>query len=495
MSLINISNLTFCYEGSYDNIFENVNFQIDTNWKLGFTGRNGRGKTTFLNLLMGKYECNCSISASVNFEYFPYYISDRNLSTIEIIENIFPDYIQWELIREMSLLEVVEDVLYRPFETLSNGEQTKILLAILFLKENSFLLIDEPTNHLDMRSRKIVSKYLNSKKGFILVSHDRTFLDGCIDHILSINKTNIEIQKGNFSSWIINKERQDNFEIAENEKLKRDIKRLEKSGKEKIIWSNKAEERKIGFDPTKTEKSMGRRSYEGAKSKKLMKRAKCIEARQQSAIEEKSKLLKNIENTDNLKISQIYYHKNQLVTFDNVSIFYGKNAVCSNISFSIETGERIAICGRNGSGKSSIIKLIFGENIDYIGNFKKETNLQISYVSQDISFLDGNLSDYANLKNIDESLFKAILRKLNFSRIQFEKDISNFSDGQKKKVLIAQSLCEKAHLHIWDEPLNFIDVISRIQIEELLLEFKPTILFVEHDNTFYNNIATKTIYI
>jgi len=119
--------------------------------------------------------------------------------------------------------------------------------------------------------------------------------------------------------------------------------------------------------------------------------------------------------------------------------------------------------------------------------------MQISYVSQDTSYLKGDLSDYAREHNIDESLFKAILSKLDFQRVQFEKDISNFSDGQKKKVLIAKSLCEKSHLLIWDEPLNSIDVLSRMQIENLILEYKPTILFVEHDRAFCQNVATKSV--
>lgn len=147
MSLINVTNLTFSYPGSYDNIFENVSFQIDTNWKLGFTGRNGRGKTTFLNLLLGKYEYSGHISASVNFEYFPFDIQDKSINTIEVIDSICFDYQDWEMRKELNLLDVSEDVLYRPFNTLSNGEQTKVMLVALFLKENSFLLIDEPTNH------------------------------------------------------------------------------------------------------------------------------------------------------------------------------------------------------------------------------------------------------------------------------------------------------------------------------------------------------------
>ncbi|SFD81375.1 lincosamide and streptogramin A transport system ATP-binding/permease protein [Paenibacillus catalpae] len=490
MSMINVTNLTFAHDGSYDYIFENVSFQIDTDWKLGFTGRNGRGKTTFMNLLLGKYEYDGNISASVSFEYFPFHVEHPEYLTTDVVEEIYPDYKQWELMRELTLLQVSDDVLYRPFNTLSNGEQTKILLAALFLKENSFLLIDEPTNHLDMNARKLVSQYLNSKSGFILVSHDRTFLDDCVDHILSINKTNIEIQKGNFSDWWENKERQDNYELAENDKLRKDIKRLSDAAKRTNNWSHEVEKTKNG---TRNSGSKVDKGYVGHKAAKMMKRSKSMEQRQQSAIDDKSKLLKNIESSDSLKISQLAYHKPQLVELEHVTIYYGEKEACSDISFTIEQGERIALSGKNGSGKSSLIKLICGEDLTYTGTFRKGSQLKISYVSQDTSHLQGNLTDYARDHGIDESLFKAILRKLDFSRIQFEKDISAFSGGQKKKVLIAKSLCEKAHLHIWDEPLNFIDVISRMQIEELLLEHSPTILFVEHDRAFCENIATKIV--
>ncbi|WP_028553019.1 Lsa family ABC-F type ribosomal protection protein [Paenibacillus sp. UNC451MF] len=490
MSLINVTNLTFAYEGSYDNIFENVNFQIDSDWKLGFTGRNGRGKTTFLNLLLGKYEYSGNISAHVDFEYFPFPVNNKENNTLDVIIDIFPDYVHWQLMRELSLLKVSEDVLFRPFDSLSNGEQTKVLLATLFIKENSFLLIDEPTNHLDIHARKLVSDYLKSKSGFILVSHDRSFLDNCVDHILSINKTNIEIQKGNFSSWWENKLRQDNFELAENEKLKKDIKRLSDSSKRTGNWSHEVEKTKNG---TRNSGSKVDKGYIGHKAAKMMKRSKAIEQRQQSAINEKSKLLKNIESSDRLEISQLAFHENQLAELDHVSIFYGEKIVCNDVSFTMEQGERIALSGKNGSGKSSIIKLICGEDIKYTGAFRKDSQLRISYVSQDTSHLQGNLSDYAANSGIDESFFKTILIKLDFSRSQFEKDISSFSAGQKKKVLLAKSLSENAHLHIWDEPLNFIDVISRMQIEELLLEYSPTILFVEHDREFCENVATKII--
>ena len=486
MSLIQVSNLTFAYDGSYENIFENVSFQIDTNWRLGFTGRNGRGKTTFLNLLLGKYEYQGSISASVDFSYFPFEVPDKSVFAIDVVEQILPEYQYWQLAREMNALQLDEDVLYRPFETLSNGELTKLMLAVLFLRENNFLLIDEPTNHLDIQGREIVSRYLSGKKGFILVSHDRSFLDGCVDHILSINKTNIEIQRGNFSKWWENKQRQDAFERSENEKQKKEISRLEETAREKAGWSDRGEATKIGFGPCD-------RGYIGHKASKMMARSKAIEGRRQAAIQEKSKLLKNLERSDVLKIYQTPFHTKRMAELKDVSITYGGTPVCSGISFTIERGDRIALQGANGSGKSSIIKLICGQNIPHSGELWMGNGLQISYISQDTSGLRGRLSDFARDSGIDESLFLAILAKLDVPKVQMEKDMAALSAGQKKKVLLARSICQPAHLHIWDEPMNYIDVISRMQIEELLTQYQPTMLFVEHDRAFCENVATKIV--
>ena len=493
MSLIQVSDLTFAYDGSYETIFDHVSFQLDTNWRLGFTGRNGRGKTTFLNLLQGNYDYRGTISASVEFSYFPYTVADKSQPAIDVVERIDPDYEYWKIAREMKALQLPEELLYRPYNTLSGGEQTKLQLAVLFSKENNFLLIDEPTNHLDIRGREIVSRYLHSKKGFILVSHDRSFLDGCVDHILSINKANIEVQRGNFSSWYENKLRQDAFEQAENEKLKKEINRLEETAKQKAQWSDTAESRKFGVDPLKVDKPKNYRPYQGAKAKKAMARSKAIEQRQQAAIEEKSRLLKNIERTDDLKIFQTPFHTRRLAQLKDVSIHFGERSICSGVNFTIEQGDRIALQGVNGSGKSSLIKLLCGEDIPYRGELWLGNGLKISLVSQDSSALQGKLSDFAREAGIRESLFLAILSKLDVPKAQMEKDMSYLSAGQKKKVLLAKSICEPTHLHIWDEPMNYIDVISRMQIEELLLAFKPTILFVEHDKAFCENVATKIV--
>lgn len=486
MSMIKIENLTFSYPSSYDPIFEQVNFQLDTNWKLGFVGRNGRGKTTLLNLLMGKYEYSGKISSTVTFDYFPYPVSDKERITEEILQEICPLAEDWERMRELSYLDVDPEALWRPFETLSNGEQTKVLLAALFLNENHFLLIDEPTNHLDASARERVSAYLAKKKGFILASHDRRFLDGCVDHILSINKTNIEVQSGNFSSWMENFQRQQAFEAAKNERLKKEIGRLKKAAKQSSTWSDKVEASKVGAAD---------KGYVGHKAAKMMKRAKTIEARQNKAMEQKSALLKNAETADELKMQPLKYHGDILASFSEVVVQYENRQVCKPVTLTIRGGQRILLDGKNGSGKSSLLKLLLQEPIAHTGIVTTGAGLVISYVPQDASYLTGTLSEFAERNKLNESLFKAVLRKMDLQRVQFEKDMKDFSQGQKKKVLLAKSICEPAHLYVWDEPFNYMDVYSRMQIEQLIVKFSPAMVLVEHDLAFRNAVAPQIVQI
>lgn len=484
MSLIQIRNLTFSYQTSLEPLFNNVDLEIDSHWKLGFTSRNGRGKTTFFKLLINQLDYKGYIHSDVIFEIFPFDVKEPSLKTVSIIKGICPEIQDWQIERECSLLELNESVLNQSFNSLSKGEQTKVLLVSLFLKDNHFLLIDEPTNHLDSEGRLILSKYLNSKSGFILISHDRDFLDQCIDHILVINKNNIELQKGNFSSWWFNKENQDKLEIEQNDRLKKNIIKLKQSAAQKADWSDRIEKTKVG----KVDKG-----YIGHKAAKMMKRAKNIERRQNDMIEAKSQLLKNIEVQEELKLHHLEFHSKCLIHCHNLQISYGYRKLLAGLSFDVNRGDRIAIFGRNGSGKSSIIKLIMKEPIQHTGLLQVPESLIISYVSQNSDEVKGSLKNYAESYGIDVSLFFSILRKMDFLREQLNEECSYFSAGQKRKVMIARSLCEKAHLYIWDEPLNYIDVFSRIQIENLLISFKPTLIFVEHDSAFVHHVSNKVI--
>lgn len=486
MSIISVHNLTFCYEGSFDNIFENVNFTIDTDWRLGFIGRNGRGKTTFLRLLKGDYPYEGSITSSVRFDYFPFAVADETKTAADVLLDVsgISEYEFWRAERELGLLGFDEAVLPHPFGTLSNGEKTKLLLAALFLKENNFLLIDEPTNHLDLDGRRLAAKYLRSKRGFILVSHDRAFLDECIDHVLSINRSTIEVMHGNYSSWQREKTRRDDYERGENARLTAEIENLRNAASRIASWADKVEATKIGSGACD-------RGAIGAKAAKMMRHAKAQESRLEREIEKREQLMHDVEYDEQLKLHPEPYFRQNLLFAKDLSVFYGDRCIADGINLTINRGDRIALVGCNGCGKSSLLKLITGQPIAHTGTLEIGSRLSISYVPQDMSFLSGSVDAFAAESEIDITLFKTILRKLDFKRTQFTKDMSDFSMGQKKKVLLARSLCQRANLYIWDEPLNYIDVVSRLQIETLILEYQPTMLFVEHDAAFVRDIATK----
>lgn len=490
MSLIQANHLQFTYDGSYDPVFQDVSFRIDTGWRLGLVGRNGRGKSTLLRLLSGELDSGGALTVPTPCAVFPSAAPEPEAFTLDALENLCPGVPQWRLLRELGLLEVPEEALWRPFGTLSGGEQTRALLAALFLNESAYPLLDEPTNHLDQAGRRLLGDYLASKPGFLLVSHDRALLDRCADHMLSIERAGIQVQKGNFSTWWENRRRQEADQQTENEKLRREIVRLGESARQAGSWAGAVEKTKTG---TRNSGLRPDRGYIGHKSAKMMQRAKSIQQRREAAAAEKSKLLKNVERTDALKLAQPRLPGNRLLELREVAVLYDGQPAGSPVSFTLYTGDRLVLRGPNGCGKSSLLRLICGEELAHTGTLLRSSGLRVSYVAQDSSRLRGGLRDFAREAGLDETLFLAILRKLDFPRVQFEKDLSALSGGQKKKVLLARSLCEDAHLLVWDEPLNYIDLFSRVQLEELLTGSAPTCLLAEHDERFQEQAATRII--
>jgi lincosamide and streptogramin A transport system ATP-binding/permease protein len=357
-----------------------------------------------------------------------------------------------------------------------------------------------------MAARDIVKEYLASKKGFILVSHDRDLLDKVCDHVLVLNRSSIEVQAGNFSTWWENKERTDAFKQAENEKHQKEISKLKAAADRSSRWAEKNENTKIGFDPVKEhDRFMGTRAYIGAKTKKMQARVKAYEMRIDREIEEKEGLLQDIERVNDLKIPPLKFHKEVLINAYDLALQYAdaEAPLFENLRFQVKQGDRIVLAGENGCGKSSILRAVLdrvgmedsagSSNLLVSGTLQVASGMIVSYVSQDTSFLAGSLRDFAEKRGLDESLFLAVLRQLDFAREQFTKPMEDYSEGQKKKVLIAASLITPAHLYIWDEPLNYIDVFSRMQIEKLILRYEPTMLLVEHDVRFREKVATEEI--
>lgn len=305
-----------------------------------------------------------------------------------------------------------------------------------------------------------------------------------IDHVLYIGKQNITLEQGNYDSWNFNKTNKDNNEMEQNEKLKKDIMKLEKAAKQTADWSNAVE---------KSKKGAVDKGHVGHQAAKMMKKAKVLENRRDKKIEEKSSLLIDVDNNPNLQMKPLVASRRNLILAQNLSIFYGEKIIFDKVSFQVDVGDRVAIKGKNGTGKSSILKLIVGENIPNNDALKVMPKLKISYVSQMTDEVKGTISEYARQEGVDEGIFRAMLQKLGVDKDKLDKDLADLSEGQKKKVMIARSITDDSEIYIWDEPLNYLDIQSREQIENMIIKYQPTMLFIEHDEVFINKIATKVI--
>lgn len=482
MSYIHLAHLSFHYDNSDEMIFEDVTLHLDSRWHLGLVGRNGRGKTTLLKLIHGDLKANGALQKDVKTRYFPYPVKDPTKQTADIVTEIIGD-LDWRVYKELNLLKVDASVLFQPYQTLSPGEQTKILLACLFIHDDDFVLIDEPTNHLDEDGRALVSAYLQNKQGFILVSHDRAFLDDCIDHVLAINKNSIALTQGNLSTYLENRSRQEHDERMRQIHLKKDIARLQQAAGKTAVWSDRVEKSKIGAAD---------KGYVGHMAAKMMKRSKTIEKRYERYIEEKKSLLRDSEEIEELKLHPCTGKSGRIIALDEVSVCYGSKTVLSHFRLTVNSGQKICLRGANGAGKSTVLKLLAGLLKPNSGKVLASNDLKIAYAFQDTMHLTGSFQDYLTNHQIDGVLCRAILHKLGFHQQLFTLPLENLSQGQKKKVVLAGVLAQSADLYLFDEPLNYIDLDSRMQLEKLLKKTTMTCVFVEHDRAFCQAVATET---
>ena len=488
MSFIQISNLTFSYPGGLEPVFKDLDIRLDISWKLALVGDNGKGKTTLLKLLCGELKGTGAVSADLPFRRFPFKNVDEFKTAEEIIYEQIPDAELWKIRRELNLLGLDDEILYRSFNTLSGGEKTKLQLAAMFAGDG-FALIDEPTDHLDYFGRARLSEYLSGKSGFIVVSHDRAFLDGCCDHVLALERTGEKLVRGNYSVYADEKRKREKEEEVRRGVLETERARLKKSAMRAAEWADKAEKGKFSKGGADKYAAVDR-GFIGACAARMQKRANIVLNRRNAAEEELKELLKSFQEIETLTLFPEKFFRSRLVTLSGLSVKMPSKTLFKNLDFTIDEGERVAVTGGNGAGKSTLLKLICGEEIPFTGVKEISPRLKISYVPQTVDF-DGTLKAYAG--EIDESYFKAILAKFGFNPRDFENNMKALSEGQKKKAALARSLCEKANLYVWDEPLNYLDVRSREQLEEAVLSSGATLLFVEHDAAFLDAVPTRRI--
>ena len=340
--------------------------------------------------------------------------------------------------------------------------------------------------------------------------------------MLVLNRASIEVQSGNFSSWWENKEKADHFARMEHEKRVKEIGKLKAAADCSSRWAEKMKIPRLDMIQPKNMTDRYRHDRISEQRRRKCSRASKRTRREWTGRSRKRKgLLKDIETVKDLKIMPLSHYKERLIECRDFSLKYrdGKENVITGLNFELKQGDRVFLKGKNGCGKSSLIKYILtqnlqnssnggiekrkitmsgcenlsGENIMATGTCSIASNLVISYINQDTSHLSGTLKEFAKKQEIDEPMLLSMLRSLDLDREQFVKNMEEFSEGQKKKVLIAASLLTPAHLYLWDEPLNYIDVFSRMQIEKLIAQFQPTMLIVEHDARFARKLATKVV--
>lgn len=516
MAQIIIESMSFYYKKYFESIFENVNLNLDTNWKLGLIGRNGRGKTTLLRLLHGELlPDQGKIINTIHTEFFPYPMVLNYTKTMDVIkENIgglrtlednledldcLQKYIDLEgfqiesrILKEMNLMKLSESLLDREYETLSGGEKTKVNLITLFLQPNVFVLLDEPTNHLDMEGKSIIANYLKSKRGFIVISHDRHFLDTVCDHILSINKKSIEIEKGNFSTWLKNKELTERYELRIKEKLERDIVSLEQRSKTNRNWATAANRQKSEF--------AGHFRTNGSQA--YMRQAKMSEKRIQDNIHEKKQLLGNFEKEKTLKLNQSdEISSDWLLIADHLRFGYTENVLFEDFSLTIKSGDIIWLRGDNGKGKSTLLRLLSKKrNLDekqaditgdvMSGNIYHMTGLSIAFSYQEPFIKGGYAKDYFNENH---SYWHELCLSFDLPYDFLTRPIETYSNGEVKKLEMARALSIPNHILFLDEPLNYMDIYFRKQLEAAIVQYKPTMVFVEHDEWFGETVANRII--
>lgn len=487
MEPITINNLTFAYPGQ-EPLFNRCDLNISSDWKLGLLGRNGRGKTTLLKILQKQLSFQGSIQTNLKFNYYPLPISEPDDLTWNVLTRSSYQGEQWQIERELNLMGTPPELLWQPFNSLSGGEQTRIMLATIFAQDGYFPLLDEPTNHLDQNGRKQIAQYLKAKKtGFIITSHDRDFLDKVIDHSLVIEQHQLVLSHGNYSDYFVHKEQRDSTAIKKNESLLQDMHRLKQTRQAKSQWAQQAENEKKN-------NSHADKGFIGAKAAKMMKKATIIKGRLDTAIEERKGLLQEIEKVVPLTINTLPPKHQPLLAISDLTLSYPSKQLCSDLTMTVEKNDQVLLYGNNGTGKSSIINAIIGTfNGKQSGEIIFSNTLKISTVRQDYSDNHGSLRNFAFSSKINYDQFLNILRKLGMERTTFNVPIEEMSMGQQKKVELARSLAEPAHLYLWDEPLNYLDTYNQQQLIQLIREKRPPMLIVEHDENFIRQIATKKI--
>ena len=505
---ISVRNLTkFFVIG--ENLLEDLSFEIQEGECVAILGRNGCGKTTLFKILTGEMDYddgevfvnpNKRLGLISQIPRFPdgYTVEDVLRSAyqdllaakrkMEVLENRMAEAVSDELLREYDALVnrfqagggydmdvemdkvcnglgITPDQRSQEFDSLSGGEKTRVNLARLLLEKTDILLLDEPTNHLDLRSVEWLESYINAFKGTVLaISHDRFFLDRIAHRVIEIVDGHAEFYSGNYSFYIEEKQARFNLQLKQYEQEQAKLKQLGYTVERMKGW--------------------------GINNRTLYRRAMSIQHRMERIKKtEKPKTEKTMKAT----FGEKDFSGDMVFHLKGVEKAFGERTLFSDVELKVEGGERIAILGDNGTGKSTFIKCLLGEE-DCKGRIQFGPTVKWGYLPQIIKFSHPERTLYDTMlyeKNCTPQVARDRLGAFLFQGEDVFKTVGTLSGGEQSRLRLCMLMDEKINLLILDEPTNHLDIASREWIEAAIEEFEGVLLFVSHDRYFIEKFAER----
>ena len=495
-----------------NHVLKGLSFEIFEGEKVGLLGKNGAGKSTLFKILAGveAYESgSVAIPNGVKvgvLDQIPEYPEDylvmdvlmtafeKHLSikqemnklehemAVNHDEKIMKRYgelqanfealggytIESEVAKICNGLQISQDIQQREFRLLSGGEKTKINLGRILLQNTNVLLLDEPTNHLDISSTEWIEEFLKQYKGtVIIISHDRYFLDNVVTRIAEIVEGKIELYQGNYSYYVVEKEERYMLQLTQYQQEQKKIHQLEQAARKLHEWANNAD------NPA------------------LHKRAFAIEKRIER-MDNIDKPLKEKANT--AAFNQESFSGKEIAVFKDISKAYSGNKILDHINITLYKGDRIALLGKNGCGKTTLLRIVTGEEQPEVGSAKLGDSIKYALLQQDIVFekpektvLDTIRYDF----EISDHAARNMLAAYKFRGNDVFKKVEDLSGGERTRLRLCLLMQKDVNMLILDEPTNHLDIASREWVEECVENFEGTILFVSHDRYFISRFAEK----
>ena len=509
---IQVNNLVKSFEVG-KNVLDGLTFQVDQGERVGLLGRNGAGKTTLFKILTGEldydegtvvvgqgrrvglisqipvYPAGCTVedvlrSAFARLESLAEEMralearmaageSDpailKRYGTLSERFEAFGGYDTDVAVNKIANgLSIPDSQRSQLFDSLSGGEKTRVNLGRLILEDTDILLLDEPTNHLDLHATEWLEDYIRSFRGTVVaISHDRYFLDRTVTRIIEVLDVKAEFYSGNYSFYAVEKERRFQERMKQYQKEQAKIEQLEKAAEQLRLWAFQ------GMDKTYRRAISMEKRIERMRTTSKPTKARKMDAR----------------------FSTAEFHGDEVLSLRSLSKSYGDKHLFDGINLKVEGGERIALIGDNGTGKSTLIKMIVGELYPDDGRIRQGPQVRLAYLPQIIHFdhPDWNLVEnmMAAKKGLSAQSARNRLAAYDFRGEDVFKPVSVLSGGEQSRLRLCMLMDDEINFLILDEPTNHLDIASREWIEEAVEAYDGTLLFVSHDRYFINRFATR----